>query len=147
MKKAMKIHVFYCSRVFDTAAAILSEKTPRWDIRAVPMACSGMVKDIFLLKAFESGADAVTVWVCPEGACRHGEGNLRAGKRVERVRTLLDAIKMNGNRLSFFNVPHRDAPTALKILEGITAQSPIREQHPQEFFKNPSMESMAVRCT
>ena len=88
------------------------------------MACSSMVKDIFLLRAFESGADAVIVLVCPEGQCRYIEGNLRARKRVKWVKDLLDEIGIDGKRLSIFNVVAGDeaaladiAKTVLKDLD------------------------------
>jgi len=91
-----------------------------------------MVKDIFLLKAFEAGADAVTVWVCPEGKCRHVEGNLRARKRVERVKALLEAIGFNGRRLTFFNLIPGDLASASDILEGIVATFNIIDGGPSK---------------
>ncbi len=87
-----------------------------FEMRTVKMPCSGMVKDIFLLKAFESGSDAVIVMVCPEGACRHAEGNLRAKKRVEWVRNLLDEIGLGRRRLSIFNISSQDESTAVQII-------------------------------
>ena len=46
------------------------------------MACSSMIKDIYLLKAFESGADGVIVVGCPAGKCKRVDGDTRAAKRV-----------------------------------------------------------------
>ncbi len=63
-----------------------------YDVRAIKMPCSSMTREVFLLRAFEDGADAVVVLVCPEGQCRYLEGNIRAGKRVARMKKLLDEI-------------------------------------------------------
>ncbi len=63
-----------------------------------------MVKDVFLLKAFEAGADGVLVFVCPKGMCRYVEGNIRAAKRVNWVKHLLDEIGLDGRRLDLFHL-------------------------------------------
>ena len=90
-----KITLFHCFNA-------LKDTTPLEDaeygVEGVKMACSSMTREVFLLRAFEAGADAVAVIVCPVGACRFGEGNLRARKRVERVKKLLDEIGIGGRR-------------------------------------------------
>ncbi len=43
--------------------------------RSIKLPCSSMTREVVLLKAFEAGADAVVVLVCPEGSCRYLEGN------------------------------------------------------------------------
>lgn len=80
-----------------------------------------MVKDVFLLRAFESGADAVLVLVCPEGQCRYVEGNLRAKKRVQRVKDLLDEIGLNGRRLSIHNIAFGDGAAAARVIQEVLA--------------------------
>jgi coenzyme F420-reducing hydrogenase delta subunit len=80
-----------------------------------------MVKDVFLLRAFEAGADAVVVLVCPEGTCRYVEGNLRAKRRVLWLQNVLDDIGLGGRRLSIFNVTPGDEKAVLKIIQEIRA--------------------------
>lgn len=76
-----------------------------------------MVKDVYLLRAFETGADAVVVLVCPERQCRHLEGNIRAKKRVERLKNLLDEIDFDSRRLSIFNLALGDEDAAAEIMK------------------------------
>jgi coenzyme F420-reducing hydrogenase delta subunit len=83
------------------------------------MACSSMVKDVFLLRAFEAGADGVVVMVCPEGQCRYVEGNIRAKKRVAWVRNLLDDIGLDGRRLSLTNMDAGDKAAATQIMDDV----------------------------
>ena len=83
------------------------------------MPCSSMVKDVFLLRAFEAGSDAVVVLVCPEGQCRFLEGNIRAKKRVAWVRNLLDEIGLNGQRLSLSNISSGDKITVGQIIDDV----------------------------
>ena len=85
-------------------------------IKTIKMACSSMVKDIFLLKAFESGADAVIVFACPEKQCRYVEGGIRARKRIEWTKHLLDEIGIDGRRLAIFNTKIKDQKAAAKII-------------------------------
>ena len=101
-----KITVFHCFNALgNTAGADSSE----YDIHSVKMACSSMTREVFLLRAFEAGADAVIVMVCPEGSCRYMEGNIRAGKRVAHVKKLLDEIGLDGRRLNIYHVPENDS--------------------------------------
>ncbi len=114
-----KITLFHCINTFgDAAEAFLTVKN-NCEIKTVKMPCSSMVKDVFLLRAFEAGSDAVVVLVCPEGQCRYIEGNIRAKKRVAWVRNLLDEIGLNGQRLSFGNISSGDKITANQIIHDV----------------------------
>ena len=68
MKKKFKptITVFYCINTLFEEVSLLAGGENNYGLKTVKLPCSGMVKDVFLLKAFEAGADAVVVLVCPE---------------------------------------------------------------------------------
>lgn len=121
MEKVFKpqITIFHCINTFAEGGLIPLAAGEAFEPKFVKLPCSSMVKDVFLLRAFETGADAVAVLVCPEGACRFVEGNLRAKKRVQWVRKLLDEIGLNGKRLSLFNVAHGDAAAADAALQAV----------------------------
>ncbi|MFH1983670.1 MAG: hydrogenase iron-sulfur subunit [Pseudomonadota bacterium] len=104
MTSPPKITVFHCVNSITETRTTPSAGPGACELKFIPLACSSMVKDVFLLRAFEAGADAVVVLVCPEGACRYVEGNLRAKKRVQWVKDLLDEIGMDGRRLALFNL-------------------------------------------
>lgn len=76
-----------------------------------------MTKDVQLLRAFEAGADAVLVLVCPEKGCRYAEGSIRAKKRVDYVKTILDDIGMDGRRLNIFNTTAKDSGSIKDIIQ------------------------------
>ena len=113
-----KITLFHCINTFDDAAEVYLSGKDDCEIKTVKMPCSSMVKDVFLLRAFEAGSDGVVVLVCPEGQCRYIEGNIRAKKRVAWVRNLLDEIGLNGQRLSFGNISSGDKIAASGIVDG-----------------------------
>ncbi len=112
-----KITIFYCINSFSESALSHVDEIDHVDIKYIKMPCSGMTKDVYLLRAFEAGADAVIVMVCPEGKCRFVEGNIRAKKRVERIKSLLDEIELDGRRLSLFNINPKDKEAAAKIIK------------------------------
>lgn len=107
-----RITIFHCINSFGEDDAVAFTRDKQIEPKFVRMPCSSTVKDVFLLRAFEAGADAVIVLVCPEGACRYVEGNLRAKKRVGWVKSLLDEIGLGSDRLSLFNVAAGDTAAA-----------------------------------
>jgi coenzyme F420-reducing hydrogenase delta subunit len=110
------ITLFHCINTFNEGMAPQSDSDRDSELKAVRMPCSSMVKDVFLLRAFETGADGVVVLVCPEEQCRYVEGSIRARKRVEWVQDILDEIGLDGRRLSIFNIPSGDEAAAAEII-------------------------------
>ena len=114
---AFKITLFHCINTFADGDALPVKAGERVKIESIKLPCSSMVKDVFLLRAFEAGADAVIAMVCPEGVCRYVEGNLRAKKRVAWVKKLLDEIGIDGRRLLLANIPAGDDFAAVRVIE------------------------------
>jgi F420-non-reducing hydrogenase iron-sulfur subunit len=68
-------------------------------IRIIRVMCSGRVDPVFILRAFENGADGVLVCGCHINDCHYISGNLKAEKRVEKTKHLLKTIGINPDRL------------------------------------------------
>jgi len=68
-------------------------------VKIIRVMCSGRVDPVFILKALENGADGVLVCGCHIGDCHYITGNLKAEKRVETTKKLLEAIGIDPNRL------------------------------------------------
>ena len=117
-----KITLMYCINSFTETAAFLERFKHEAQLNFVKLACSSMVKDVYLLRAFEAGSDAVVVFVCPKGHCRYVEGNIRAKKRITWVRNLLDEIGLDGKRLSLFHLAPQDEAAAAEIITDIVAE-------------------------
>jgi coenzyme F420-reducing hydrogenase delta subunit len=100
-ERKAKITLFHCINAYTEEAAITSDD---YELKIIKMPCSGMITDVYMLKAFEAGADAVMILVCPDNACRYMEGNKRATKRVAWTKQILDSIGVGGKRLSIHNV-------------------------------------------
>ncbi len=129
-----KISLFHCINTFAEGDALTLTGQYNFNIKFVKLPCSSMVKDVFLLKAFEAGADAVIVLVCPEGACRYIEGNIRAKKRIGWVKKLLDEIGLNGRRLSLFNISSGDEASADRIIQQVLSDLTELGPNPAEIF-------------
>lgn len=84
-------------------------------VQIIETPCSGKVDPIYLLKAFEKGADGVVVLACDPRVCSTIEGSKRIQKRVERTKVLLAEAGLEPERL-VLQVVQRPA---LKSLETV----------------------------
>ncbi len=123
----LKITLFHCFNALKDGASL---DTRDAEVESVRMPCSSMTREVFLLRAFEAGADAVAVVVCPIGACRYGEGNLRARKRVERMKKLLDEIGLDGSRLNIYHVEQGDEAQVRQIIDQVSAELSVLGPNP-----------------
>ena len=85
------------------------------NIKIVKLPCTGKVDVLYLLKAFQSGADGVYVAGCMEGDCHYLTGNLRARKRVEYAKTILDEVGIGGERLAMYNMSAAQATRFVEV--------------------------------
>lgn len=69
------------------------------DIRAIRVMCTGRVDPLFIMKAFQDGADGMLVSGCHFGDCHYLEGNYKCAKRMFLVKNVLKNIGLNDNRL------------------------------------------------
>lgn len=98
------------------------------NIKVVKVPCTGRVDIILMMKAFENGADGVCLVGCLEGECHFLTGNLKAKKRVEYVKKLLDETGIGGERIAMFNLSsaegQRFAMAAREMTEKILVLGP-----------------------
>ena len=97
-------------------------------IRVVRVPCTGKVDVLHILRAFEKGADGVYVVGCLEGDCRFENGNLRARKRVEQAKAILNKVGIGGDRVKMFNLSSGEGPKfaeyAVEMTQKIEALGP-----------------------
>ena len=93
--------VFYCRNVPDSNEMARRDLEKKYgpSVKFFPVVCSGRMDMIHLLKALEDFADAAYLITCPEGACRYFEGNLRAKKRVEKAKSIIESIGLERERI------------------------------------------------
>ena len=84
-------------------------------INIVRVPCTGKVDVLYILRAFEKGADGVYAVGCMEGDCHFNNGNFRARKRVEQVQKILDAVGVGGERVQMYNLSSSEGPRFAEI--------------------------------
>jgi F420-non-reducing hydrogenase iron-sulfur subunit len=108
-------------------------------IKIIKIPCTGRVDALTLLKAFESGVDGVYVAGCMEGECHFLKGNLRARKRVNYAKTLLQEVGIEPERLEMYNLSaaqgQRFAAIANEMADKIRALGPSPLKKAKDAFK------------
>ena len=98
------------------------------NIKIIRVPCTGKVDVMYLLRAIQKGADGVYVVGCLEGTCHYKEGNYRARERVNYVRSLLEEIGLEADRVRMYNLSSGEGPTfaayAREMTEHIKALGP-----------------------
>jgi F420-non-reducing hydrogenase iron-sulfur subunit len=104
-KKELHFAIFFCQQLDPdqdmNRRALEKELGPR--ITFFPLPCSGRIEALHLMRALEAGADKVFLVTCPVGACRYREGNVRAKKRLEYARKLIEEIGLEAERFELVN--------------------------------------------
>ena len=100
-KHSLKIYVFYCSKDLEPYQLVgVCGGLDGITIKTIGLPCSGKIDILYLVKAFETGADGVVIVACKQNECRHPEGSLWAQKRAEAVESLLEEIGMGRGRMA-----------------------------------------------
>jgi len=90
------------------------------NVKIIQLPCTGKVDVLYLLKAFQRGADGVYVAGCEEGDCHFLTGNLRARKRVEYTKKILGEIGIEEDRLEMYNMSAADGPRFVEVAKEMT---------------------------
>jgi F420-non-reducing hydrogenase iron-sulfur subunit len=101
------IAVFFCRQIDPeqdrNRRSVEKEQGSR--IRFYPLPCSGRVEALHFLKALEAGARKVYLVMCPSGACRYGQGNIRARKRFDYAKGLIREVGYPEECLEIISAP------------------------------------------
>ena len=121
----------YCAYAAADLAGSMRLEYPD-NVRVLRLPCTGKVEIDHLLGAFERGVDGVIVAGCLEGGCHFVEGNLRARKRVERAKQILEEIGLEPGRLEMFNLSSAEGSRFAEIVSEMSGRlaelgpSPLR---------------------
>jgi F420-non-reducing hydrogenase iron-sulfur subunit len=130
-----EIIAFCCNYCAYAAADLAGSKRMQYpaNVRIIHAPCTGKIEMEHILEAFVKGIDGILVAGCLEGGCHFLEGNLRARKRTDRIREMLEEIGVGGERLKMVNLSAAMAPTFVeRVQEMVKAvkalgPSPLKE--------------------
>lgn len=117
----------YCGSMAADTAGALRLPYPA-NVKLFRFPCTGKVDVEYILKAFEEGADGVYIVACSIGNCHHVHGNVRATRRLDYARKLLEDVGIEGERLGIFYMSgsqaHAFANAATQMTERIRRMGP-----------------------
>jgi len=87
----------WCSSAGSDLAGVSRMKYPP-NVIPITVMCSGSVSPLYILSAFNQGADGVLVSGCHPGDCHYIKGNYYARRRIALVRKLLDYVGLEPKR-------------------------------------------------
>jgi coenzyme F420-reducing hydrogenase delta subunit len=130
-----EIIAFCCNYCAYAAADLAGSKRMQYpvNVRIIHAPCTGKIEMEHILEAFVKGVDGILVAGCLEGGCHFLEGNLRARKRTDRIREMLEEIGVGGARLKMVNLSAAMAPTFVESVQEIVktvkalGPSPLKE--------------------
>jgi coenzyme F420-reducing hydrogenase delta subunit len=104
------------------------------NVRIVKVPCTGRIDPLFVLKAFEGGADGVLVSGCHPGDCHYTSGNYHARRRWAIFRRLLEFTGIDMRRLFFSWVSAAEgqkfADLVNDVVEKVRAAGPFERTNP-----------------
>lgn len=92
------------------------------NVDIIRVMCSGRVDPIFVLKAFQLGADGVLVCGCHPGDCHYSEGNYKAARRILMLSKLLEQLGIEPERLRLDWVSASEGDRFAAIVKEMTGQ-------------------------
>ncbi|MGI5862707.1 MAG: hydrogenase iron-sulfur subunit [Myxococcales bacterium] len=98
-----KIVAFVCNWCTYTGADLAGTSRLQMspNVRVVRLPCTGRIDPLFLIKAFERGADGVIVSGCHPADCHYTSGNYHARRRFAVFREIADMMGIDNQRMAF----------------------------------------------
>ncbi len=130
-----KIVAFVCNWCTYTGADLAgtSRLKQQPNARLIRVPCTGRIDPVFIIKAFESGADGVLVSGCHPGDCHYNAGNFHARRRWIMFRELLEFTGIDSTRLHFSWVSASEGKKWVDVVDGVTEI--VRQKGPFEKFR------------
>ena len=125
-----KIVAFVCNWCTYAGADLAGTSRITYDsnVRVIRVPCTGRIDTLFIVKAFEQGADCVLVSGCHPGDCHYNAGNYHARRRWIVFRELMSFLGIDEKRLQFSSVSAAEGAKWAKLINGLVDE--IRSKGP-----------------
>ena len=135
-----KIVAFVCNWCTYTGADLAgtSRLKQQTNARLIRVPCTGRIDPVFIIKAFEKGADGVLVSGCHPNDCHYNTGNFHARRRWIFFRQLLDFVGIDSSRLYFSWVSASEGKKWVDVVDGVI--NSVREKGPFSGYKKLNKE-------
>ena len=135
-----RIVAFVCNWCTYTGADLAgtSRLKQQTNARLIRVPCTGRIDPVFIIKAFEKGADGVLVSGCHPNDCHYNTGNFHARRRWIFFRQLLDFVGIDSSRLYFSWVSASEGKKWVDVVDGVI--NSVREKGPFLGYKKLNKE-------
>lgn len=135
-----KITAFVCNWCTYTGADLAgtSRLKQQANARLIRVPCTGRIDPVFIIKAFEKGADGVLVSGCHPGDCHYNTGNFHARRRWIFFKQLLDFVGIESSRLYFSWVSASEGKKWVDVVNNVIDS--VRAKGPFNGYKNLNKE-------
>ena len=99
------------------------------NIRIIRVPCSGRIDPLFVVKAFQIGADGVLIAGCHPGDCHYAEGNYHLRRRFALLRPFLDYLGIEKERFRLEWVSASEAKRFTQVVSSFTDE--VRKRGPR----------------
>ena len=100
------------------------------NVRIIRLPCTGRIDPLFIIKAFERGADGVIISGCHPGDCHYISGNLVARRKFALLKNFLGCLGIEPERVQFSWVSasegSRFADLIAKVVDDVKQLGPGR---------------------
>ena len=106
-----QVLIYYCKNCFGDEKNVLKIRSKFLSlphVEPIEIPCSSKIEEIYLMRAFESGARGIYIFACSHDKCRCLEGSTRAEKRFNTVRNIFEEIGLPGDRIKFKKIDQND---------------------------------------
>jgi len=128
-----RVVAFICNWCTYTGADLAGTSRMKYppNVRVIKIPCTGRFDPLFMIKAFERGADGVLVSGCHPGDCHYTAGNYNARRKFTVFRKLLEfsGIDMDRVRFSWISAAEggKWVETIKNFTDGIRQKGPFQE--------------------
>lgn len=98
--KILAILCNWCSYAGADLAGVSRIQYPP-NIRVVRIPCSGRIDPLFIMKSLQTGFDGILISGCHPGDCHYLSGNYHARRKFAVIKTLLEFIGIEPERVQF----------------------------------------------
>ncbi len=128
-----RIVAFICNWCTYTGADLAGTSRMKYPpyVRVIKIPCTGRFDPLFMIKAFERGADGVLVSGCHPGDCHYTAGNYNARRKYTVFKDLLATLGIDMDRVRFSWISASEGgkwvDTIKHFTEVIRGKGPFRE--------------------
>jgi F420-non-reducing hydrogenase iron-sulfur subunit len=134
-----RIVAFICNWCTYTGADLAGTSRMKYPpyVRVIKIPCTGRFDPLFMIKAFERGADGVLVSGCHPGDCHYSTGNYHARRKLLAFRDMMTFMGLDPRRLQISWVSAAEGAKWAAVANKITKLA--HEVGPFESFSKSSV--------